>query len=627
MDQSDLRCRLAIFSSPFTKIRRSRLQRTKTTSQKLWHGIRGAVNSLKKMKQTLNKKYLFCFLPLLLAVVLLWQLLLPGYILTLDMGFVPHIPRPMLAAGAIASGLPHAWVWYMLGLFLSGWIVQKIILLILFIGLPVIAYHFLLPKNFSRTARLWVALFYTINPFVYTRFLAGQWGILYAYALAPLVVSFILELIPSFQEGARSEERGARRNLEITFSRFSLLASRISLPVSLALVCIFSLHIGAMLLLAMAGVYIWRFVALKGSRVKICLEGAIQAGILAVLTAYWTIPALLNRQAMTVGTFGSKDWNAFQTAAHPVIGTLGNVLTLYGFWGEQNPWAKQFIFLNHSWHLIAIISGCLIGVLIVIGCIALFRDRTTRSRGFFLLVVLIASIIFSCGVGTGIFQSFNLWLFEHIPFWIGFRDSQKWSALIVICYSIFAGTGLNYLSDNPAIKQFNNLTIHLSTMFISCVAILIYTFPMLLGFSGQLQPSWYPASWDKVDTILKQDSNCKAIFLPWHMYYSSTHANGILISNSAKSYFHCSVLTSQDVELGDIRTQGAINPAYDAISGVVTGSDHWTPEQGIDLLKNAGIRYVIDAKDMSEPDQFDYQFLKAKGIQSKDFGDVTLFQL
>ena len=521
------------------------------------------------------------------------------------MTFVPRIPRPSFAPGALMNAFPIAWMWYGLGLLFSGWVVQKIMLVLLFVSLPVIGYHFILPKISSRISRLWVALFFTINPFVYTRFLAGQWGILFAYLFAPIAFSQILALIPT--RDAHDEPTS--------------LVRRAYLPASLALVFAFSPHIGMMLLIVTAMAYLWCLIAIRGSWRNVLKGGLIHGAIFAVLTSYWTIPAWLQRNASVVGSFGSQHWEAFRTASHSVIGTIGNVLTLYGFWGERNPWATQFIWLNQSWSFLTIVSGCLIAAVVLTGLISSVRNRATRSSSLFLFVILIASIIFSCGIGDGPLRPFNLWLFEHISFWRGFRDSQKWSALIGIVYAYFAGTGLQFI-----LHYFKHKIIQCAVVIVSGLAVIIYSSPMLFGFSGQLQPSWYPQAWDQVDEVLKADAGCKAIFLPWHMYYPSHSAHGILIANPAKSFFHCEMITSQNVELDGIRVQEPFNPAYNAIEGVVTGSDHWSLEMGLEVLRQAGIHYVIAADIMEGQDSLKYEFIQAQGIQAQDFGGTVLYR-
>jgi hypothetical protein len=89
----------------------------------------------------------FWYLPVVLLVlceaVLFWNLLFPGYLLTLDMVFVPHMPMPHLALGGFWNAALYRWAMYVLGLLIPGWIVEKIMLIGLFTALPTLAYRFL----------------------------------------------------------------------------------------------------------------------------------------------------------------------------------------------------------------------------------------------------------------------------------------------------------------------------------------------------------------------------------------------------------------------------------------------------------------------------------------------------
>src|SRR4051812_1984150 len=116
-----------------------------------------------------------------LAVVVLGPMLLPGYILTLDMVFAPSF-HFSFSAGDFINSAPLWLLLQYLYIFLPGWVVQKLMLVVLFFSIPYLSLRFLpVPQRFST--RLFAALVYTLNPFVYARMLAGQWAHLLAYAL------------------------------------------------------------------------------------------------------------------------------------------------------------------------------------------------------------------------------------------------------------------------------------------------------------------------------------------------------------------------------------------------------------------------------------------------------------
>jgi hypothetical protein len=103
-----------------------------------------------------------------LAVLIMGPLLLPGYILTLDMVWTPHTP--------------------------GGWLEQKILLLGIFIMAGVGA-HKLVAKRMGQGAAYVAGLIFVINPFTYTRLMAGQYLVLAGYALLPWCVRALVGVL------------------------------------------------------------------------------------------------------------------------------------------------------------------------------------------------------------------------------------------------------------------------------------------------------------------------------------------------------------------------------------------------------------------------------------------------
>ena len=216
------------------------------------------------------------------------------------------------------------------------------------------------------------------------------------------------------------------------------------------------------------------------------------------------------------------------------------------------------------------------------------------------------SAVFSCGVGAGIFQNFNIWMFEHIPFWKGFRDSEKWSALIALGYAFLAGLGsvkmLSYLQN----AKYRRIALCL------LLAIpMLYTPMMLFGFNGQIKAVNYPASWAEVNDVLKQDGNCRAVFLPWHEYYNLKFNNDILTANSSRNYFDRDIIQGKNMEIGTIGNQGGNGEEYKNIEKAIIDNNA-DPDATIDLLKQKGIKYVIFTADLINEDPYKYPFLGSK---------------
>lgn len=531
----------------------------------------------------------------LFAILFLWRLLLPGFILALDAVFAPSYKIPILFDSDFFNLAPYRALIHVLGLFIPIWLLEKLLLLTLFLSLPFLASRFLLPSSSLKT-RSFLAAFFLFTPFVYTRFLAGHWTHLFAYALFPLVWHESLRL---FVWGVGEWKRGVG---------FGLL---------LALVFAFSLHLGVMaLFLAAAGLIVaWP------ERSSFFVRSLLIASVTFLLaTSYWTIPAFLHRDASILTGFTAAHLEAFRPAADPHLGTIGNLLALYGFWGEREPWAQQFIWVK-SWPWLWGISGAVLAALIASGFVLAIRTRERRREACALFVLGALALIFASGVAQTPFLAINQWLFAHIGFWRGFRDSQKWIAVLSLVYVFFAGIAME------RIQHLSSRVWRWIFTIISFAAVFVYSFPMLGGFWGQVKPVWYPASWEQANAILREDPACKAVFLPWHAYFSLKFNHDLLTLSPARDFFSCEILQSREVELGGIENQGPPDPAYDALEGVITGKDGYSPAQSIELLRAQGIHFVIFAKDIQGSDPWTYSFLDAAGVYKSEFEGLTLYRL
>jgi len=517
-------------------------------------------------------------------------MLLPGYVLTLDMIFTPET-KVALADLVFRNSLPIRYLIHFSNFLFPTWVIQKIILFILFFNLGYLPFKFLpLPKN--TTVRLFSALFYIANPFVYSRFLAGNWGLLMAYALLPVFIHLLFKFtsLPSFKAGLKL---------------FSLVF----------LINLFSLHFFVMVVMIMAVWFLCHFVEYlvknKSVLLKLTLKNLILGGLLfMVISSYWLIPAL-NRTQSLGQRFDIKHWQAFAASGHNEIGTTLNVLSLNGFWGEGNLWSKQFAW-PQDYPVFWLALG-LIWVLVLTGIINGFKSKKTRLVTTLFLILGILSFIFSTGAGETIFKNLNIWMYENISFWSGFRDSQKFSGLLALSYVVLSGYGVN------AVINFLNKKKVLSNYF----RLLIFLIPILLGFllwggfRKQIQSVWYPEVWYKAKSILQADSsNYKVLFLPWHGYLSLNFNNNLLVANPAKGFFGDNAIVSKSVEIKEIYDQET-DPEYKNLDRVVRGDASLSSDQTIDFLIKKNIKYIVFFQDLNGVDNLKYEFLASPDLKEK----------
>jgi hypothetical protein len=542
------------------------------------------------------------YLSIIFVVLVLWQMLLPGYILTLDMVFTPKL-NTSFSDGSFYNSLPLKYLFKFLNLFWDGWIIQKIMLIALFFCLFYLAVKFLpIPKKCY--ANYWGALFYAINPFVYERFLAGHWTHLFAYAFLPPFIYYLFK-----------------------FSRNPSWQSSSWLFGWLFLIGIFSLHflvMGILILMPYLLYIVLKNLIIKNKKqTKDILKFTLIFGIIfIIINSYWLIPCLFNSQKSIINNFTPQILQAFKTAKDAKLGTGLNVLALYGFWEENQPWAKYWLWPKDHLFFWLIIFGILAGV-IAAGIITGLRKKEFKNKTIFFLVLAIFAFIFSCGLGDTLFKSINQWLFANINFWRGFRDSQKWSAWLALSYAYFGSLGIfaivNWLK-NSKLKQFALIIIYLIPV--------LYAYPMLGGFARQLLPVWYPQSWQKVNQILNQDkSKFKVLFLPWHQYLSFNFNHNLIIANPAKLFFDQQIIQSENMEINNVFSQSN-SLDNERITNLIVNEERGAESQVEKNFKKQGIKYIIWAQDLKNQDIFKYSFLDSIKIRKiYDSSEIVLYEL
>lgn len=535
------------------------------------------------------------------AVVILWQMLWPGYILTLDMVFTPKM-RFFLAGGDFYNTLPVNYFLKFLNLFLEGWIVEKIILFSLFFCLGYLAFKFL-PVPDKYFSKYWAALFYTVNPFVYERILAGHWRIILAYAFLPPFLHYLIKF-------------GRERRGKDAFLIFLWLL----------IIGFSSLHFLVMAALV-SGIYLI-FIFLKNiisdkKKATALLKWSLIGGLIFfVISSYWLIPHLLNKSPSIVSTFDNSHWQAFATASDARLGTTLNVLALYGFWGEGQPWANYFLWPKDNfifWSIVAVLLFFIIGA----GIYSSLKNKESRFLGFGFLILSVSAFIFSCGLGQTIFRGLNLWLFENIDFWAGFRDTQKFSAWLALGYAYFGAIGLAAIMGYLEKIKFKFSKQILIILFLIPI---FYTYTMIGGFARQLQPVWYPSDWFRVNDILNRDtSDFKVLFLPWHQYLSLDFNNNLITANPAKKFFDKPVIQGENMEIGGIFSQagGDENKEIE----MLIFDKNKSSEEIIAELKERGVKYIVNYEKLTENDYLKYKFLNSRNLKEVFGGSLKVFEI
>jgi hypothetical protein len=260
-----------------------------------------------------------------------------------------------------------------------------------------------------------------------------------------------------------------------------------------------------------------------------------------------------------------------------------------GFWGKD-----QFRYFDLTdapgWQR----SFILLAPLILYGVYKSFR-RSGRGAKIFsaaLLAIFTLAVVLAVGIKSGMTRNFVMFLYDHLPLYKGLRESQKWVAVIIPIYLFYLTLGARHLSK---IKIVVNNRI-LSGLVLT--AIIVMQAPSLLwGFNRQVRPTPYPDDWYRVNSLLLNRSagshGCsdKILFLPWHLYMSFNWV-GKIISNPARSFFTCPVVSGTNMEWGGIYDNSRDSDGAAVSAWLVARGKNGAP------ALSAPVRYIVLAKEL-----------------------------
>lgn len=516
---------------------------------------------------------------LLMALAVMLPLLRPGFILTLDLVFTPLLRMP----DAVTSSYLFHVALHVLNLAVPSEIIEKALLLAILL-ISSIGMHRLVrtlrPKTDTSAWGIYVAsIFFAVNPYTYSRFMAGQYAVLLGYALLPWLVRLCIDF---------GQKPGWKNALK--------------LGGLIALIATVSIHtLGEMVILGLVvgAVFVSKQRAELGTYVR---YGAAAAAIFVVLCGFWLVPLALGqgKTASIIQSFSAADSQAFATTGGSGIGKLGNVMRLQGFWAE----GRGLYLLPQDESLLWGLMALTIIALVVGGGVAMYRASPRWT------IVFTASGLLGTVLAVGGLSS----LLSHI----GYREPQKFVGLLALSYSVFMAYGVNATLARLASRAMACMTATVLLLMLP----LLFTRVMLWGFDGQLTPRHYPADWATVNTYLGHDSNIyPTLLLPWHQYMSFRFA-GRVIANPAPDFFDKPVIVSQNPELGGA-SSGKQDDLHQAIGQLLA---HLTSRQNLGKeLAHDNIKYVLLAKELDY--RHDAQLLAAHPEMRlvRDFPDIAVY--
>ncbi|MEA2634903.1 MAG: hypothetical protein QOH92_1670 [Chloroflexota bacterium] len=433
------------------------------------------------------------------------------------------------------------------------------------------------------------SLIYVLNPFVYGRLHYGQFFLLAAYAVLPLVALRTYRLLAA-----------------PTFLRAIWLAATVTVVGSLAVHLL--LPVGLLLSSAVVAALISqrvspRYVVRLGSRLAVASVAMLAAG------SYWLIPYLAGKsyESQIIAGAGPADLAAYRAVGDPTFGLVPNLLGLYGFWAEgvhRFPPMKGFV---PGWFavLLALLALAAIGTTILL----VTRNEVVRGFRWWIAALVVTAIIgLFLEVAAVVPQLAPVvgWLDSVFPPYRGMRDSGKWAAILAMVYAQLIPLGVvgirSWLSRVATRKKLSET----GGALVAAIALglpIYYGNGLLYGMHGQIQPSNYPQGWYAADRLMVADSlHDRALFLPWHLYLRLSFVRNVnsVIATPAPTFFAIPIVASGDPEVPGIAPPN--DPDQRMIATLVTtgGSADWAR-----VLAARNIKYVLVANEI-DSEQFAY---------------------
>ncbi len=333
----------------------------------------------------------------LLISLLIWLSLDKNYILLLDMIFPKknwleyfYFLYPSPTIGSVSTSWVMERIYLSFAMFLSGYSMYSL------------SYKI----SPLRIAGFYASLLYMINPLIYIRIMVGHLNLLLSYAALPLLLIIFINFLEK------------KENKEMI--KFIFLLSFVSI----------SLHIVIIAIIMMSILFLFWFNKHRDIRIsKIILLSAV---LFILLNSYWIIPLMTPRK-LIVDYITEKDFEAYAPK-----GTLFDLAAMYGFWREGYLYTKDFL---PGWQILYLI----ILSLAILGFIFYYKDDKIGIYVKAFAVIGILGFILASGV-NGPFGDIVRWLFENTIL-KGFRDSQKFVAMMVLAYSVLGGLGLNKIKS------------------------------------------------------------------------------------------------------------------------------------------------------------------------------------
>lgn len=281
----------------------------------------------------------------------------------------------------------------------------------------------------------------------------------------------------------------------------------------------------------------------------------ISIGIFLFINSNWLIWWLFlneNNISSKVSVFNTQNIESFTSNSLNGLGTEITNLLLYWFWWEK--YNRLLIPDNNYWY----IAWFIIFWIVVYWWIELYKRK--KKLTLYLLTLAVVSYILSLGISSVLFSWFNELLYTYVPYYIGMREPQKLTWLVMIVYAIFFLVWVySILENNSNFKRKEYIKKVLLNQYsiISYIFILIIIWSpnVLFWFNGQLKISDYPDEIFQSRDNLIEFNDKDVLVLPWHSYMACEWSNRKVFSNPIWHILKpVTTIMADNIEVADLYT-------------------------------------------------------------------------
>ncbi len=483
---------------------------------------------------------------MLCAVVALGPALRPGYLLFYDMVFVPHLPinaHTLGVDGSVPRAVPNDLVVAVLSQVAPGWVVQKVLLVAVFVLVGAGVGRLVR----SRPAAAAAAVFACWNPYLGERLAIGHWGFLLGYAVLP----FLVAAAGAYRRGT---DRG-RVRLGVWTVLMALTGSTGAVLGLLTVLCVM-------------------LVPGQSVRPRIGRIGwAI--GLFLLANAPWWFTYLTLAPHSGADPAGVE---AFMSRADTPLGLFPSLLTTGGIWNEGVWFAGRDSVVVSAAALIV----TLVALVVAARTRGWRRDPALTGLGVAGLICLFVAAASALPGGRDLVRL----IVTDVPGGGLLRDSQKFVAVWALVVAVAAGIMVQRLCEAASTARIGRPATALVAGIVALWPVATLT-GMVWGAGGKWDAVAYPTAYTRMaDRIDRLPAGAVAIF-PWTLYRSYAWDGHRVVLDPWQRLVDRPVLVNDDLPLSDRVVRGESAAARRVTTALHSGGD------ALSALRQDGVRYVL----------------------------------